>query len=189
MAIPSPADEKSVIRAKMRDQLTRLSHAEQRTRSADVVRHLVDEISMAGYLAVFSALPGEPDLAQLHGAVPELRLLYPLVVGSSLTFHHVRDPASLQAGAYGIQEPRAGEHPEVEPDEIDGLLCPGLAFDRKGGRLGRGKGFYDRVLSSMRPDALRVGVGFALQVLDSLPLENHDVLMTHLVTEERLLKI
>lgn len=173
----------------MRHLLTRLSHEERCEHSARIVRHLVEGLPEVRTLATFAALPGEPELALLHQLLPNVRLLYPLVVGSSLSFHEVGDPLTLGSGSFGIREPVVGMHQEVGPAEIDALLCPGLAFDRHGGRLGRGKGFYDRVLSLMRPDALRVGVAFQLQIQEALPLEEHDILMTHLVREEEFCSI
>lgn len=133
-------------------------------------------------VAAYAAMADEVDLLPLLAALPERRWLMPRVVGDDLVFHRVIDPAlDLTAGAFGIREPRA-DLPQVPVAEIDALLCPGLAFDSNGGRLGRGRGFYDRVLAQARPDALRVGVCHPLQrVPDTYPA-GHDVPM-HLVID------
>jgi 5-formyltetrahydrofolate cyclo-ligase len=138
-------------------------------------------------VAMFAALPGEPDLRSLHQLRSEREFLYPLVLpGNQLSFHLVGDPETLRSGQFGIQEPDLQTHPPVRPEEIDVVLCPGLAFAADGTRLGRGGGFYDRVLEQLRADVPRIGVGFALQWVPSLPREAHDVSMTHFVNENGL---
>lgn len=128
-------------------------------------------------IAVFAALPGEVDLTELIARHPECRWAYPRVVGATLVFHGVRDPAAdLTSGAFGIREP-APTMAVIPLAEIDAFLCPGLAFDAQGGRLGRGRGFYDRVLAGARPAALKVGVCFARQIVATTFPEAHDVPM------------
>ena len=109
-------------------------------------------------LAVFAALPGEPDLKTLHATSNQTALVYPLVGAEHrLSFHRVMDPGTLVAGSFGIMEPSPADHPEVAVGGIDAFLCPGLGFDGSGTRLGRGGGFYDRALEGARPDAPRGG--------------------------------
>ncbi len=89
-------------------------------------------------------------------------------------------------GAYGIREPAAG-WPLVEPGAIDLVVVPGVAFDRSGGRLGYGGGYYDRTLLLIRaanPGARFVGLAFTLQVVAALPREEHDIPLDGLVTED-----
>lgn len=122
-------------------------------------------------------MPGEVDLSELIRKFPDRCWVFPRVCGEDLMFHVVSDPDSeLVKSAFGIPEPL--EYLERMPvSGIDAFLCPGLAFDATGGRLGRGRGFYDRVLSHARPDALKVGICFPHQmVLDAL-MEPHDVRM------------
>lgn len=141
----------------------------------------IDGRSSLHTIATFSALPGEVDLTELSAARPGIRWVYPKVIGDDLTFHHVRNPAAdLVRGAFGILEPRA-ELKAAPVESIDAFLCPGLAFDAKGGRLGRGRGFYDRLLAKARPDALAVGVCFPWQMVDDTFPEAHDVVMDAVV--------
>jgi 5-formyltetrahydrofolate cyclo-ligase len=72
----------------------------------------------------------------------------------------------------------------VPIQEIDVLLVPGLAFDLSGGRLGNGAGHYDRILSSARGDAIGIGIAPAVRLVDSVPVEAHDVRVDWLATEE-----
>lgn len=132
-------------------------------------------------IAVFSALPGEPDLAEVVANHPDRCWVFPRVVGESLVFHRVSDPASdLTPGTLGILEPTP-TLPTVEPAGIDAFFCPGLAFDPRGGRLGRGKGFYDRMLATARPEALKIGICFPYQWVADTYGEAHDIRMDEVI--------
>lgn len=136
-------------------------------------------------IAIFAALPGEPDLLPLLALHPSRRWVFPRVVGDGLCFHLVREPGGeLVKGAFGVREP-ADELEVVDPREIDAFLCPGLAFDRHGGRLGRGRGFYDRALATARPGAVRIGVAFDHQLIDEVPTADHDIRMDEILSPDR----
>jgi len=128
-------------------------------------------------IAAFIALPGEVDLAAMISRHPDRRWVYPRVAGDTLCFHVVGDPAlDLATGDYGVREPLASL-PIVEIREIDAFFCPGLAFDARGGRLGRGRGFYDRMLARARRDTLKIGVCHSAQRVDDTFPEPHDIIM------------
>ncbi len=110
--------------------------------------------------------------------------VFPRVLGNDLLFHEVKNPDSdLVSGAYhNLREPRP-DLPQMPLMNIDAFFCPGLAFDHHGGRLGRGKGFYDRALANAHPNALKIGVCFPCQiVLHAFPAEAHDVRMDEVVS-------
>ncbi len=71
----------------------------------------------------------------------------------------------------------------ADPERIDVAIVPGVAFTGDGDRLGQGGGWYDRVLCTLRPDCLTIGVGFAPQIVDRLPVEPHDVRLHLIVTD------
>ena len=90
---------------------------------------------------------------------------------------------TLVRGHSGVREP--AEVRWVELDSVDFMMVPGLAFDLKGGRVGRGKGYYDRILGAMgRGVLMTVGLAFGFQVFESVPVETHDVVLDALVTED-----
>ena len=93
----------------------------------------------------------------------------------------------LVAGMWNIMEPpkdRWGEPgKEVPPGEIDLALVPGVAFDVNGGRLGNGKGYYDRLLHEVRHDCELIGAGFQAQVFEQVPMDDHDVYLDGVLTE------
>ena len=137
-------------------------------------------------IAAYAALPGEVDLLDVIVRHPERRWVFPRVEESELCFHVVGNPASdLSVGAFGVREP-ALTLPRVGIAEIDAIFCPGLAFDARGGRLGRGKGYYDRVLAHARPDAVKIGVCFPWQLVAEIHHEAHDVHMDLVLSGERV---
>lgn len=120
--------------------------------------------------------------------------LDPMVVTRSLreperrlTLHRL-DPAQLEQQASGLRQPTT-DCPELDPDEIDLVLLPGLAFDVRGRRLGYGMGYFDRFLPRLRSHVRRVGVTFDPLVVDELPHDAHDVNVTHLLTESGVREI
>lgn len=91
----------------------------------------------------------------------------------------------LHLGAFQIEEPAGNDL--VDPTTIDMIIVPAVALDRNRNRLGRGKGFYDRLLRDLR--ATTIGVGYDFQLLDEpLPVEPHDVSLDFVITETRFLR-
>ncbi|KEO81560.1 5-formyltetrahydrofolate cyclo-ligase [Tumebacillus flagellatus] len=88
-------------------------------------------------------------------------------------------------GAYDIREP-ANRSDTVDAEEIDLVVLPGVGFDREGGRLGYGGGYYDRFLPKLKPGTPRIAVAYELQMLDAVPLEPHDARLDAVVTEARV---
>lgn len=124
-------------------------------------------------IAIYFPLPGEVDTSAVVLAHPQLRWVYPKISGAELTFHV---GGNHLPGPFNILEPAPGSV-EVPLHEIDAFICPGLAFDSSGGRLGRGRGFYDRVLARARPGALKIGIGFHQQLIPNTFAEPHDIFM------------
>jgi len=89
------------------------------------------------------------------------------------------DETRLELGSFHIEEPTGSE--TVDADEIELVVVPAVAYDRKGNRLGRGKGFYDRLLQSAK--ATTIGVGYGFQLVDEVPTEPHDQGVDMVITE------
>lgn len=127
----------------------------------------------ARVVAAYAALPVEPDLRPLEW-VGEKTVLLPRVDGEDLVFHAVGQANLLRPGAFGVMEPDPAKCPPVDPREAEMIFVPGLAFAADGQRLGRGRGFYDRLLAVLPPHILRVGVCFRAQIVTRIPREPHD---------------
>lgn len=106
---------------------------------------------------------------------------------NKLGLWHLECLSELVPGCWGILEPP--EHRWFEPaksvsaDEIDLVMVPGVAFDRSGGRLGNGAGYYDRLFKNLRDDALLIGVCYESQILNQVLMEKNDVYMDKVLTE------
>lgn len=124
----------------------------------------------------------EVDVRELleAAAASRKRVALPRVDGSHLRFHAWRPGDPLRPSGLGIQEPEPTTE-RVEPREIDLVLVPGVGFDRRGHRLGFGRGYYDRALNAM-PWAIRVGVAFDIQLVERVPDEALDVPMHWVLT-------
>ena len=145
------------------------------------------ELEAARTVAIYAATDEEADPL---GTLPALlergtRTAFPRVLGPELEFALVRDLSELRPGHRGILEP-AG--PVVDPAEIDAIVVPGLGFDERGMRLGRGGGHYDRTLSRLAPRVARIGFCFDLQVVERVPHGPLDQPVDVIVTERRLIR-
>jgi 5-formyltetrahydrofolate cyclo-ligase len=144
----------------------------------DEVRKWLAERPGLRTVALYAALPEEVDLLPLLAWDPGRCWVFPRVSGPVLEFHQVRNPALdfVIAPPLGLREP-AFNLPLVPVTAVDVFLCPGLAFDARGGRLGRGRGYYDQTLAMARPDALKVGVCHRFQYVPEVFSEPHDMPM------------
>lgn len=125
------------------------------------------------------------DEVQTHDFVnrwyKEKTLLLPCVDGDDLRLRQYTGPECLKEGEqFGIGEPTGPEFTDLE--RVQMIIVPGVAFDRMGNRMGRGRGFYDRLLKST-PKAFKVGVAFNFQMVDLVPTEDFDVPMNAVITE------
>jgi len=113
---------------------------------------------------------------------PSIQLLVPKVEGDSLKTHIYEFDTVLEKNALGIPEPK--DSPEVLHDEIDLVIIPLLTFDKKGNRIGYGKGYYDKFLSSCRADVIKVGLSF-FEPEEALPTDPFDVPLNFCVTPNK----
>jgi 5-formyltetrahydrofolate cyclo-ligase len=142
----------------------------------------------------FLAFRNEIDLSHLFERWPNKRWLVPRVVeGSELAsgqkphlLLHPYAPRRLVRHRFGMLEPES-DLPIINPGEVEIVLVPGVAFDRQGGRLGFGGGFYDRLLP-LADGALRVGVTYEQLILQTIPMEPWDCPVEWLVTPGGLIK-
>ncbi len=115
---------------------------------------------------------------------------YPIVSGSTLQFYRVRTINDLSADAYGIMAPGLKNTERQAPvSELDIVVIPGIAFDEAGTRVGFGKGYYDRALSGLKAGTI-VGLAYEFQIVSGwIPVEAHDIPVSIVVTEERVINL
>ncbi|MDR1517866.1 MAG: 5-formyltetrahydrofolate cyclo-ligase [Dysgonamonadaceae bacterium] len=113
------------------------------------------------------------------------RILLPVVEGNDLLLRELEDIEQMEVATYGILEPKGGAVFRDYPD-IDLAVIPGVAFDRKLHRLGRGKGFYDRLLPVVK--APKIGLCFDFQLRESIPFDMDDVPMDRVITQREEVK-
>ena len=115
-------------------------------------------------------------------------LLFPFLTGSGqMEAAELRPGEALEPSGYGPREP--GSRQAFDPEGIDLVIAPGLAFDRRGNRLGYGGGHYDRFLARAGTRAVRVGAAFSLQIVDEVPVEPGDEAVHIVVTEQGSLDV
>ena len=116
------------------------------------------------------------------------KIVVPYCVDGELELFHLENYDELAIGMYKILEPkdelRTVAAKKVDVKEIDLIIVPGVAFDRRGGRTGHGKGYYDKLLEHARPDTPLVALAFECQLFDEIPMQDHDVFMDKVVTEK-----
>ncbi len=177
----------------MRARRGSLSLAERTRRAVPLLTELIasDAWASARTVLVYAAARGEPPLAELVALARETgrEVVLPRVAGTTLALHAWPQGGVLVRSPLGVGEPDIA-WPVVDPGAVDLALVPGLAFDARGGRLGQGGGYYDRLLAGFAQtrrgaDLPRsVGVAWAFQLVPEVPAEPHDVRVDAVLTEE-----
>jgi len=183
------SSDKRGLRESLREALAAVPQRERARASTALVLRLQQQAVWRSTtsLLLFAPLRSEPDIWPLAGAAldacKQLALLRHECDGVHYSPRFVRDlERDLVAGLHGIREPRA-ECPPVALNQLDLLLVPGLAFDLRGHRLGRGKGVFDRLLAAA--SGVRVGVAFDCQIVEAVPVEPHDARVDFVLTPTR----
>ncbi len=196
-ALSGPAlhEAKRMVRTRIMTLRDALDPSYRRTASAAIVHRLSTMPSFATAQCVLLTLPfaSEWDTRPLleTARVDGKLIALPRVNGESrmLELHRVDNlDDDIVAGYRGIPEP-ATHTPRVDLKSIDWVLVPGLAFDRRGGRLGYGGGYYDRMLGQLTPGTPRIAGAYAMQIIDSVPAAPHDLAVDAIATDTELLTI
>lgn len=180
---------KGEVRREIRSQLKALS-AEDRARDSALMFQRLGEQPVwksAHAILAFVPTPQEPDLwpavVEALGAGKQVALLRYSPETDRYLPCQVRDVTrDLQAGQFGIPEPKPN-CPIFDLMRLDLALVPGIGFTLNGGRLGRGKGYYDRLLAEV--PAVKCGVAFDCQIVSEFPLEPHDIRLNCILTPTR----
>ncbi|MDO4789471.1 MAG: 5-formyltetrahydrofolate cyclo-ligase [Porphyromonas sp.] len=168
--------------------LTPLQQSQEAVQAATVLADFLEKNFPKASIALFFSMSGEIETGDL---IPTLttkgfKVSLPRVEGENIHFYPVGKPGGdfFDISEYGIREPLGTETDRV-CSQIDVVIVPGLAFDHKGARLGRGKGFYDRFLNA-HPDKVKIGYAFDCQILPEIPTEEHDIKMDYVISASGL---
>ena len=174
-------EQKTILRKEMRERIKNLSEEERVKQSQVICQHILKSAQwkQAKCFLLYSPLKDEPDITSLFAtALSEGKLLYLPKYNSDANEYSIAPVGDIEKdiriGKYGIKEPI---NCATRQKDIDFILVPGLCFDPTGARLGRGKGFYDRLLSQI--SGFKCGVcwegGWLLERF--IPMEHHDARM------------
>ncbi len=184
--------DKAELRRKLLNCLLAIPSEQRSERSRKACRNLVstEQFQGASTVMMFLSLPHEVDTSEaiLHAwqlgkavAVPKIswqqRHMIPVRINSLET--------GFSTGASGLRNPISGM--PVPFGEIDLVVTPALGFDKKGNRLGRGGSYYDRFFANEELKAARCGIGFAEQIVESIPVTELDKPVDIIVTDEEII--
>lgn len=186
------AHQKMELRDRMRARRSTLSDSDVATRSAAIRKRLEQLPAFAGARRVL-AYASRGHEVRTHELIQQLLAenravgvpAFDAARGVYVAALIERFPENLVEGQLRILEPRPENRRPVGLDFFDVLLVPGVAFDVRGGRLGRGKGYYDRLLEAA--PGTKIGLAYDCQIVPAVPLHDHDVHMDYVATETRLI--
>jgi len=186
----SAANSKIELRAQIRARLEKISPAVRAVESIDLCERLKAQMPSAHTILFFAPLPDELDVW------PVLELSLALGANCALPFFDAETETygarrlqnlatEISVGKFGVREP-AANCAEIPLDQFDLVLVPGMAFDLDGNRLGRGRGFYDRLLE--KASGIKCGLGYDFQLLEKIPAEAHDARVDFILTPNRCVR-
>jgi 5-formyltetrahydrofolate cyclo-ligase len=168
-----------------RDAMTTEERAAASSAIAAGVDALFATMPIGTVVALYAAKGSEVTTTGMDASARSrgLRVVYPRVIEGQrrLAFCEVTID-ELVTGHFGLRQPRA-DIEAIELTSINVFVVPGVAFDRSGGRVGWGRGYYDATLAAAAAGALRVGVGFECQIMTDVPRDPHDAHLHHVITE------
>ena len=192
MKIKDESMEKVELRRQLRSRLLTMAPSEQKAKSRKACQNLIStgQFQHASIVMIYLSLPHEVDTSEaiLHAwqlgkivAVPKIswqqRHMIPVQIMSLET--------GLSTGTLGLRSPVTGV--PIPFRDIDLVVAPALGYDRRGNRLGRGGSFYDRFFANKDLRAVRCGLAFAEQVVESIPVTENDEPVHMLVTDEEII--
>jgi 5-formyltetrahydrofolate cyclo-ligase len=179
---------KTELRRHLLAQRAILTPAEIEQHSAVIAAYVcaLPAFCVSPTIMVYMALPQEVQTMSIitQARQSQKRIAAPVTRGQDLVAVALSEaPTQLRRGRFGILEP-CGTQRVIHPQEIGFIAVPGIAFDTRGGRLGFGKGYYDRFLRQLPATTYRCGLAFGIQVVPCVPQASHDICMHGIVTEQ-----
>ncbi len=179
--------KKEEIRSRIKAHKSLLSEQERRQAAEAAFSMLEKSVAfmMADKILMYHSLPDELSTIDFIDKWHTRKHFFlPRVNGVNLDVLPY-DRTRLQYGSFHIEEPTGDDIEDI--DNIELIIVPGIAYDNRGNRVGRGKGYYDRLLS--RTKATKIGIGYDFQLVDEIDSEPHDITMDIVITDSRIINI
>lgn len=188
-------EKKAAIRKKTIEQRGLLSIQEVTEKSSRITRRLcslsqyVNACTVMAYMSYRNEVATDVFIGNCirdgkKVAIPKVQKIHDL----ALLPYEIKDPeCDVLEGFKGIPEPDASILDTVDPLEFDLVVIPAVAFDKGRNRIGYGAGYYDRFLVTLRPDCLKVGIAYEMQILDKFSADVYDIPMDLVITENRII--
>lgn len=179
-------EEKNKIRATIRNIKKTITDTEKITASDMVFSVLtrLPEWIQAEKILMYHSLPDELSTIRLLTEIKDKHFFLPKVISNDLEIYPY-NKSKLLIGYYNIKEPY-GDILPIHPEELDLIIVPGIAFDNEKNRLGRGKGFYDRLLQ--HTNVIKIGIGYNFQLIESIPHNENDIKMDIVITPNFMIR-
>lgn len=183
-----PFQLKKALRQEALEKRFRLPAAERKAKSREIEKKLftLPDFQAARTIMFYASFRSEVETHDMvRRALAEgKRVVLPKIKGKDLALFEIRDfDSDVQPGQWDIPEPSGGK--PFAPEEIGLIVVPGAAFDERGNRLGYGAGFYDKLLKEYK--GATAALAFELQIVPSVPADQHDVPVKKIVTEKRII--
>jgi 5-formyltetrahydrofolate cyclo-ligase len=179
-------EQKERVRKILRQRKEAVLPEVRLSNSRKICRHLMKIIHKDETVMVFTSKEKEVNTRPLIMALFEKGnpVVVPIIVKEdcSLRLSYLRDFSALVPSTFGVPEPIGSEIP-ADATAIGTIILPMLGFDRAGGRIGYGAGYYDRFLSR-NPGLRKIGIAFGCQEVESLPVDENDIRMDMIITED-----
>lgn len=183
-----------------KDEIRKAAHAARKNQAykESISKRITDRVmAMPEYQAARCVMwyVDVRDEARTRHALPDAvasdkKIVIPYCVDGELELFLLESMDELETGMYKILEPRMDlrdvASKKVDVKDLDLVLVPGVAFDDRGGRTGHGKGYYDKLLENARAETPLVSLAFECQMFDEIPMQDHDIYMDKVVTEEKV---
>lgn len=174
--------KKTALREHLRVKASSANYADDAFERAPLNDFLAKQ---SGIWGAFYPFKSEPPILGVLEKASHITWVFPRLWDEGMSFHRCAVD-ELEKSGMGLREPPASA-PIVEPSTMRGAIIPGIAFDRRGGRLGRGRGHYDRFLESLK--GMKVGAIWNYGLVNEVPLEQHDMKVDAVATESEFVLV
>jgi len=175
----------------MRSKRLNISKEERIKKNNSLIKNLKIFLENLNWnrICIYRASDGEPDIMEISSIFSDKEFYFPVIEKEELLFFKATFESHFVKGSFGILEPFDKSKSLEIIDEKTVICVPGVAFDREGGRIGRGKGYYDRFLFNKASSALKIGIAYEFQVVSyTLPIKSSDVKMNLIITDKNIWK-